>query len=222
MPDFEWSGPFKNGTKWWPFCFCLLFEWSGCVTKSEPFERLFSWKRILIEGSSKYKNDIKIKSPKALSLNIITCSHSTHVSFIENGTTEGSAGIIEHMSPMYLKTYFPLYNKTKGNKLIKLHNYQISKKTICQPLYKIFKKLKIIHIQLFFLNINGAELVTLHSINFDKIIFDVICIENNSKFHSKGYNLHITKYLANHQYILYLTTSNTNWYIHKTFQPSSK
>lgn len=172
-------------------------------TKSmtHEYERVFGWKRILIEGNPHYRESLLERSPLAFSANVAICEKHATVHF---SPAEYVGGIVEFMSQAFLKEYHnPIYNlgTPPGNiSSIKWDTYPNAKEIECIPLTKVLHHAHSPHINYFILDVEGGELEVLKSISWDHIRFDVLCVETDPPNRREGYSKMVIDYLASKGY----------------------
>jgi FkbM family methyltransferase len=152
------------------------------------YEKELNWKRILIEGDPVYRNAMLINSPLALSVNAAMCIESAAVHYSPKA---GTGGIIEYMSSDFLKMFHSnLYNScTPPGNLTSLDYSTASyllKEVECMPLSKVLNAAHVKHVNYFILDVEGAELTVLKSINYKLVQFDVLCIETEPRLRPIG------------------------------------
>ena len=147
-----------------------------------------------------------------------------------------TGGILEFMSLDYMKTWHPdLYNACSPKGDASTLNFNNCGKdrllpVDCLPLHYIFRKLQVRHVNLFILDVEGAELDVLKSIDFNSIVFDVLSVETEDR--AIGYNNSVIAYLETFGYRATLSstmigkwgrvTGRNTWFVHKSFTPSRR
>lgn len=96
------------------------------------------------------------------------------------------------------------------------------KKIPCLPLSLIFKHIQIQHINYFSLDVEGAELSVLQSINFELIKFDIISVEVEKAFRPENYEMDVTKLLMEHGYLKIWCSGRNAWFRHQDFKMLSR
>jgi hypothetical protein len=87
----------------------------------------------------------------------------------------------------------------------------------CLPLALIFNHMHIRHINYFSLDVEGAELSVLQSINFDDIKFDIISVEIEKAFRPKDHEFEVTKLLREHGYLKIWCSGRNAWFRRQDF-----
>ena len=185
------------------------------------------WHRIIIEANPTYRDDMKKFSPDALAVNSAICNAHKHdkehrVHYIyRKGVNSPVAGIIEFMTPHFLKTFYPYL--LVGDPPVLVKNFtdavlpdgvKISR-IACLPLQKVFDYVMITHVNFFVLDVEGGELDVLHSIDWHRTTFDVLCIETDKEHRAEGYAHHVTHYLGQRGYALVHEDRRNSWYVHQ-------
>jgi hypothetical protein len=197
---------------------------SDSKSMTVEYERNFGWNRILVEGDPKFRLRLQEKSPLAFSANAAICEQTTTVHF---STGEFIGGILEFMSDSFMKEYHgSVYNRCvpPGN-ISSLNFAELKLPSVipvdCMPLSTILHKARVTHINFFILDVEGGELQVLKSINWDKVQFDVLCVETEPSNRPPGYAASVTEFLAVRGYTNATQQQGRNiWYVHKGFEPS--
>lgn len=162
------------------------------------YEKKLGWKRILIEGNPCYKTSLPKLSPLAFSVNAAICRAETSVHYV---TKPYIGGIVEYMHTPFMYQHWPeiIAATSMANKddmiTWNIENVNWSYPTLapwvqdvaCIPLHKIFEtvidilNIRHLHINYFVLDVEGGEADVLFSIDFDKVTFDILCIETKHR-----------------------------------------
>ena len=167
-------------------------------------EHKMQWKGILIEGSPKSYNALKANRPHQITVNAVMCGRHGTVHYLE-GARSCCRGVVEFMLEEKRKSM-----KNATNKILDVP---------CVPLSYIFESLNVKHINLFFLDVEGAEMSVLQTIDYDSVTFDVMCVEGG-KFREQQY----ADFLQPKGYHLMNETvkkRKNTWFIHNKFHPNS-
>jgi len=192
---------------------------------SKFFEEKARWKVILIEGSGQAL-DIPHNRPSALSLQLAICQEESIVHFI-HGREVG--GILEFMTPVFLKRFHKdllvpgWWKVDSGHELLdwqKVKEAEHVIETPCVPLQGVFDHFGISHINFMVLDLEGGELAALMSLDFDRIQFDVICVETNRfENESDPYINQTVDFLLGKGYNLFQRTNGRNsWFVSPKFK----
>lgn len=88
----------------------------------------------------------------------------------------------------------------------------------CIPMQALFDQLKLTHIHFFSLDVEGAELSVLHTIDFDRMSFDIIVIESDGADPEREAS--ITVLLSSVGYHALHQRGIDMWYAREMFTPS--
>eukprot|EP01040_Poterioochromonas_malhamensis_P008995 gene8995-9739_t len=193
-------------------------------------EHIFNWKRILIEANPIHSIGLKRENPNSLSVHAAVCNSSKllHDAVTREAVT---SGILEFMNINFLQKFHNhIYEKTKpkGNISNIQHWNQFPEVTVihCLPMYKVLKEAKVNHINLFILDVEGAELEVLQSIDWRKIRFDVIVVETKSydpTFRPADYPAIIESFLTKKGYKNCCGQVGRNtWFVREGFEASRR
>jgi len=139
-------------------------------------------------------------------LNLAICDSITKVHYIDIGNT-CCRGIFEFMAPQFIAHWHPtLVNNPK----------EVDKLPIvdCVPLQAIIDETHVFHYDYFSLDVEGAELSILKTIDFAKTTIDFIFVEADGNNRMKDYEL--VEYLLSKQYFCVKKTGSTAYFAHKS------
>lgn len=178
----------------------------------------FGWHRILVEAFPQYKESLRVNSPDAYSFNAVCCSSAGYFHVINAPHHESLGGILEYMSEGFLMRYHKqIYRLPAENRTSHPHVYKVH-----IPRAYIFSHIKVFHVNFFILDVEGAELTVLKSINWEQIQFDIISVEIEAINRPTGYGKEVRVYLANRGYRYLNTIGRNAWFMHQFFIPSSQ
>ena len=196
-------------------------NWSS---ESYELQMMMGWKRVLIEGSPAWRKQLK-RWTSAYVYNCAVCEKEQKVHYIVNKNFFVS-GILEFMTPEYVKKWYKgIYKLGLGEDgiydMVNLNQTQLDKlpkwaKPIaisCLPMSTLLKHSGLHHINFMILDVEGAELVALKSIDFTQVKFDVMVIEKNR-------GLDLIEFFKDSDYLLDLDVGRNLWFVHKSFVPS--
>lgn len=189
----------------------------------------FQWHRILIEASPSYTKFGVERSPDATYIAAAVCNlKNVHYVLKSNGAING---IGEFMSPDFLQTFHNnVFAATNGGSTWSSENWtewsaQHDTTVVevpCISLNTVFECLNTTHINFFVLDVEGGEMSVLHSINFDRVTFDVICVEVDPRYRPEGYASEVSNFLQRHGYVKEFDRGRNSWFRRETFQPKRK
>lgn len=190
------------------------------------------WKRILIEGNPKFREEMKKHSPQALSVNAAICQTESLVHYLSSAGY--TSGMVEYMDDSFIKHFAPIIQSAErisGDKTTIDWESQSMKTMIkngdiipisCVRLDTILKFAHVDHVNFFILDVEGGEIEVLRSIDWDSVKFDVLCIETDPDFRPNGFIDEVKAYMFSKGYRLYADRSRNSWFIHESFTPSAK
>lgn len=138
-------------------------------TKSQTIdmEKVFGWRRILIEGNPSFSKGLVEMFPNSFSINAVICAHHSHVHFVD---APHIGGILEYMPNNTVKEHFPhLYNEA-GVSAINVSEHPEVREVDCLPLSNVLHKARTRHVHYFILSVQ----VRLLSNKFSKRFFQCI------------------------------------------------
>lgn len=186
------------------------------LSQSRPLSTDLSWHRIIIEGAPKYRNDMASKSPDAFAVSSAICAEAQTIHFAEDSS---ASGIIEFMSPDYLRTFFPQLLSIPKDKWDSL---PFVKSQSCLPLLSILQSVAVKHVNWFLLDVEGAELTILESIDFRYVTFDVITVETERKFRPAANYDKIVSLMNSRGYRKSWDQGRNTWFVNMNFTISSR
>jgi hypothetical protein len=192
------------------------------------------WHRILMEASPRYAENGPSQSPDATYIASAICNEQKTVHYLfdrRSGAAGGINGIGEFMSRDFLKRMHPLvFQATKhGTDFTAVSDWkQWSTKTTrasveeipCVDLATIFRAVNVSHV-----NLEGAEMQVLSSIDWNSMRFDVLAIETepfNENMRPRSYFKTVRTYLSQYGYIFEQNIGRNSWFRHESFQPAKK
>lgn len=178
---------------------------NGVALSETKLLTLFGWKRILVEANPIFIPKLREQKDSAV-IHAAICNESGKVLHYFNHRHE--SGIVEFSSSMR----FSRAEKMK-------HITPVS----CLPLSLVFEDLKVTHINFFVLDVEGAELSILESIDWSRVIFDVITVETEKAFRRVGYAEDVAAYLLSKGYVEVPHVPGRNsWFRRLDFIPSRR
>eukprot|EP01038_Epipyxis_sp_PR26KG_P013746 gene13746-18437_t len=197
---------------------------SSTRSMTHGLEEVFGWKRILVEGDPSYRERMLRQCPNSFSANVAICEKHTTVHFL---STPYVGGIVEFMDIDFIKSYHPvLYNAMTPVGNISSIDWTLfvdrMKIVDCVPLSALIHKSHVKHINFFILDVEGGELQVLKSIDWNKVRFDVLCVETTQLL-SNNNSAIISEYLEEKGYHNRTGQQGRNtWYMHNDFVPSAR
>jgi FkbM family methyltransferase len=136
------------------------------------FEKTNGWKGVNIEPMTNVFEKLVVNRPETTNINCaISNTDGTAEFYFNTGYTDMLSGLKETYDPRHL------------NRLNSENNQMGSKTSLItvetKRLETLFDKYTIKHVNYLSIDVEGAELEVIKSINFDKVFIDVIEFENN-------------------------------------------
>ena len=197
-------------------------------------EKVLGWNGVLIEGSpSSFRRLSKTRS-RQRTVNAVVCDKEQMVHWLEHQST-CCRGIAEFMSEGYRSMWYPGLSNTSGawrfdtnmSSRGAVHSPRAARTSIpitpvpCRPLSLILGDVGRTHFDFFSLDVEGAELEVLKSVDFGKVTFDVMCVEA-ARF-APARNQQVTDFLLARGYEKYRHTEGggegNDWYVRRGFVP---
>lgn len=156
----------------------------AAMSNSYMFQSYANWKSIHIEGDPQNYEKLIQNRPEALNINAALCNESRNLHYVTGGQgSDGTRGFIEFMDPNFIKDWHGSTNVENLTTVIK-----------CMPMKEILKRLQINHVDIWFLDVEGAEENVLQGTDFSTVKFNAIAMEcdryNKDKNHAK---MHLLK-----------------------------
>jgi len=135
-------------------------------------EMALNWRGLLIEGHPKSFTRLQKTRPCQTTLHTAICEKSKHMFIPFTIAESSSAGDPQTMTDVFKE---------------RIHQNQVNETVDvpCQPMSAILKVQKIKHVDVFFLDVEGAELNVLRTINFKAVEIDLFVIETAPGCHTK-------------------------------------
>ena len=174
------------------------------------------WHRILIEGASIWREGLIANSPDAYSFNAAICDQPQLVHYSRSHAT---GGIVEFMSDSFRAM---LLRSTTVRPQSEWHLIPGIDRISCLPLRFILHDIHCHHVNLWILDVEGAEMNILQTVDWENTKFDVIAIETDTAFRPIGYETNVTVYMNDKGYIKDWSLGRNTWYIRHDFNPSGR
>ncbi len=135
-------------------------------SNSYYFERHLGWRGVLIEGSPVLYKKLRVNRPEAITVNAMICAEPRQLHWIE--TSNAIGGAWELMQEGFKKDKHPTMTDEKVAGLPTVP---------CVRLDSVMAKFGVTHVDLFSLDVEGAELSVLQAIDFNRFSASVIVSE---------------------------------------------
>jgi len=141
---------------------------------SFAFEQALGWRSIHIEaGPANYELLIQNR-PLALNIHTALCANPTTLHFLQHFSKDPVAGIYEFMSPTFKTKFWPDIAVEDNSVAADPRSTPIS----CTPLATLLDRFHVPrHIDLWVLDVEGAELSVLQTVDLSAVHIDVIVVE---------------------------------------------
>jgi len=199
----------------------IVFEMGGHdgYTKSisMSLEQSLGWKAYLVEPGPRNFHAMQQNRPLATNFNAAVCKEQKTLHFVELDTV---GGIMEFMPTGFIREFFPNdWISESGEKQWQLIEASPDFTPVqCLPLSVLLRVAGLCHIDLFILDVQGAELDVLRSFDFLRTSVDVWAIEVEHKDEDER---EIRALLGDNGYQFHSKQANNLWFHRKDFQPSS-
>jgi hypothetical protein len=137
---------------------------------SNFFVKALGWRAIHVEASPPSFAKLRVNRPEALNIHTALCAQDAPLHFVsdaEAGSKAPVSGFWEFMSDNLKNAYWPTTN-VNALPLVP-----------CRPLGPLLSMLGVTHIDLWVLDVEGAELEVLKTFDFSAVTVDVVCIEQD-------------------------------------------
>jgi hypothetical protein len=199
------------------------------------FERILAWKGILIEASPQSFEILPHKRPNQISVHAAICGEARDVHWADSTVkgfdhTSVVSGIAEFLHPEHRARF---QTKVVDTQLTWEQHVDRLPVVRCLPLGVILGALDAFHINFFVLDVEGAEMSILTSLDWARFSFDVLAIESQ---YSSEDNDAIQRFLSDRGYDIWGAiwdekglnaeeegkTRANNWFVRRGFQPSQR
>ena len=187
---------------------------------SKSFEESLGWVSYMPELSPSNFKALMQNRPLAHNINVGVCMEEKKLHYLDLDTV---GGIIEFMPDDLVKTFFNIkgWLKKDGTKDMEtIISSPSVKKINCMPMSLLLQRFQVCHINLFVLDVQGAELQVLRSIDFNAVTVDVWIIEVDKRFESEDEKA-IKLLLVGNGYVFHAKIGANIWLHHKGFKGHS-
>jgi hypothetical protein len=166
------------------------------------FEKYFGWFPIHIEASFQHFAELKKNRPDALNIHTALCNESRLLHFLHRENGSSVDGILEFMEPKFVSRFHKYWHRT--------HDPRLLQEMQCSTVPFLMEMMHVKHIDIWVLDVEGAELSVLSVMDWDSsaLEIDVILIETMRRndrsseadktieiIESRGYDCH--KFMSN-------------------------
>ena len=138
-------------------------------SNSVLFEKFANWTTINVEADPTNYGNLILNRPNAINVNGALCSEPRLLHYSSYGVIP-VRGFIEFMSESFIKKWHgPIYNKKVS--IDELPTVQ------CLPVKQLFRHLHVKHIDLWILDVEGAEESVLKGVDFNEVTINFVAME---------------------------------------------
>ena len=210
----------------------LVLEMGGLdgvlYSESLRLERLFGWRRILIEGDPDWRPKRRKVAPEAAGLALAVCESPRTVHFIA-GHNPALSGIAEFWKPVYMRRFhseiLKLRNRAKNDwskvEWRRLKHHRVSE-VQCLPLGMALEALGVTALDVLILDTEGSELAILSTVDFARLNVSVLVVETEEQYRCLGYTQKVIDLvLRSGQFRVWQARRGRNtWFVNVHFAPS--
>ena len=193
-------------------------------------EKVLGWNGVLIEGSPSSFQALSKTRSRQRTVNAVVCDKEQMVHWLEHQST-CCRGVAEFMSEGYISMWYPGLSNISGawrfdtnmSSRSAVHSPRAARTSIpitpvpCRPMSLILGDAGRTHFDFFSLDVEGAEMEVLKSVDFGNVTFDVMCVE--AAPFAPARNQQVADFLLAHGYKKYGHTEGTDWYVRRGFVP---
>lgn len=173
------------------------------------------WHRVLIEGNPRWRKSL-MQWTDSFVYGAAVCESDRVVHYAVNRNYFVS-GIVEFMTEDYLQQWYKRISAlaTARDGVFNISSVSWAglkqvQEVRCLPMARILEHTGLKHINLMILDVEGAEIVALKSIDFTKVQFDVIIVEYNRKSE-------LLEFFQGTDYNFDKKEGRNLWFVHKNF-----
>lgn len=143
------------------------------------FEKHFDWKAIHIEGHVGHYDKLIVNRPHAININAALSNETKTYHYLHRMKPSPVDGILEFMEEKFIKKCHKMYalHRKEGPKAVAKYMQEVQG----VKLSSILSELSIKHIDIWVLDVEGAEMMVLDGTDFTKVEIDVILVETNRR-----------------------------------------
>ena len=175
-------------------------------SNTKLLESSLNWLGVHIEAAPSSYARLARNRPRQLNAHVAVCEQPQAVHYVE-GPRAAANGILEFMSPAFLSTWH------------RAVNVSALPVVSCLPLSTVLSALAVSHVNLFVLDVEGAELKVLRSIDFSRLSFDVIVVEADGSSAEKDHA--VIQWLTDRGYRYDGHVLRNDWFAREGFVPAA-
>jgi hypothetical protein len=170
-------------------------------------EKLLKFKRIVVEANPSMRKRRQDQAPQVLGANIAVCGSRGNVHYLQGPSPEGLVnGIAEFMPQKFLRTFYPhlaqAYAKVQSWDAVP-KEFMLNASSLgiikveCMPLSYFFRMFRIARIDFMILDVEGAELSVLRTIDWSALTVNVLVVETTDPSRPVEYRHEVDRYILN-------------------------
>ncbi len=165
---------------------------------SHMFEAYANWTAIHVEADPENYANLRGNREQAVNVHAALCSESRLLHYSSLGVIP-VRGFVEFMTPSFIKKWHgPIYNGK-----VKIEDLPT---TQCVPVRKLLRQLNVRHIDVWILDVEGAEESVLNGVDFDEVRINAVAMECDE--HDLEKNARKTDILEAHNFQCQLVERN--------------
>lgn len=183
------------------------------MSTTHLFVHQLDWKAIHVEAAPRTYERLARNRPDAINIHTALCEQPKTLHWIERDSEfqGGVNGIFEFMAPSFLAEFYPGRQQGDASGLPSLS---------CRPITPWLQMYGLLHINVWVLDVEGAELDVLKAVDFDLVLIDVIFIEADRRNRDK--DRAVIQLLQSKGYTYYAHVLSSDWFYRKGFTPKLK
>jgi len=174
-------------------------------SNSFVFNKAFDWKGLMVELTPPSFKKLQVNRPNELALvNAAVCSDRQTLHYHEHPFNGAVSGVWEFATPSFRTRYWPT---VKVEDLVEIQ---------CQPLQDIIDQhVTVEYFDFLSLDIEGAELSALKSVEWTRVGFGIIVVEADE--HNVRKNLALRTFVESKGYVFLKDYNRSYWFANKNF-----
>jgi FkbM family methyltransferase len=176
------------------------------------FVKALGWRAVHVEPSPTNYGSLSYQRPEALNVHTALCNESRSVRFItQQNSVSAVGGIWEFMTPEQRLRWFGELSPEAVQALPTIP---------CQPLQPLLAMFHIAHVDLWVLDVEGAEASVLSAVDLGRLSVDVIVVESDGTWPDK--DAAVQGMLKDRGYLLHHHADKNDWWLRKGFAPVAR
>jgi len=175
------------------------------LSNTKSLHDFYGWRGVMIEANPVDYALLADNRPFDITVHAAICASHGSVHYVSNGVVGG----IWELMP---QSFRDRWHAGVDPSLLPM--------VPCLPLKDVLAAHNVTHINFFSLDVEGAELSVLESMDFGRVSFDVIVIEADE--HNEAKNVGVRKFLAAKGYSLHGREMRNDWFVRNGFKGAAK